>query len=133
MNRRLTAATIGLLATVTFAACGGDDDASDTTAADTTAGSGADTTPASGGDTTVAAAGGVTIVDFTISNLEVAAGTEFTITNNDGASHTYSERGGLFSVRLSGGASEKLSVTDAGAYDVFCEIHPSMTATLTVS
>jgi plastocyanin len=131
MNRRITAATLGLLAAFAFVACGGDDDTADTTspAADT----GADTTPAAGADTTVAAGGGVTIADFAIPSFEVAAGTEFTITNNDGATHTYSERGGLFSVRVSGGASETLSVADAGTYEVFCEIHPSMTATLTVS
>lgn len=126
MNRRIAAATLGLLATVTFAACGGDDDTSDTTRP------AADTSADAGSDTTVAAAGGVTIADFAISSFEVAAGTEFSITNNDGAAHTYSERGGLFSVRVSGGASEKLTVADAGTYDVFCEIHPSMTATLTV-
>lgn len=126
MNRRLTAATLGLLATVAFAACGGDDDAADTTvAANTTAGAGADTTAAAP-DTTAAAAAGVTIADFTISDFQVAAGTEFTITNNDGATHTYSERGGLFSVRVSGGTSETLTVADAGTYEVFCEIHPSM-------
>jgi plastocyanin len=127
LNRRVTSAALGLLAVVTFTACGGDDDSSDTSTAapDTSAGGGSDTSAASGG--------GVTIADFTISSFEVPAGTEFTIANNDGATHTYSERNGLFAVRVSGGATGTVTVAEAGTYDVFCEIHPSMTATLTVS
>jgi plastocyanin len=125
-NRRITSAAFGLLAVVAFAACGGEDDTSDTSRP------APDTSADSGSDNTVAASGGVTIADFTISSFEVPAGTEFTITNNDGATHTYSERDGSFSVRVSGGATETLTVADAATYDVFCEIHPSMTATLTV-
>lgn len=88
------------------------------------------TPPPSSGEPTTGA--GVTIAGFAIPSVVVTAGQEFAITSQDGATHTFTDKGGAFDVRIGGGSAEKLTVAEAGTYDVFCKIHTSMNATLTV-
>jgi plastocyanin len=135
-----------------LAACGDDDDDSSgatTTAAaavttaggaTTSAGGGGATTTAAGGGgaTTTAAAGGggdaIVAVDFSFQpqELTVQAGAEVTVTNNDTTRHTFTADDGAFDVELDGGATDTVTVDEAGSYPFHCQIHPSMTGTLTV-
>jgi plastocyanin len=103
-----------------LAACGGDDDddaTSDTTAADT------------GGS-----AGGATlkVTEIQYSDVSAPAGGKLTIENTSGAAHTFTADDGEFDVSY--GADETVEVdvpAEPGEYPFHCEIHPSMTATLT--
>ncbi len=120
------------------AACGGD--TSETT---TTAGAEEDaatTTTAAAGDdtTTTAAAGGgtatITIADFAFVDVPtVSVGDTVVVENTDSASHTWTSRDGAFdSGTLGAGDTFEFTFTEPGDYDFFCQIHPSMTGTITV-
>jgi plastocyanin len=93
-----------------------------------------------GGDTggaeapAAAAPAQVQIADFTIASVAVAPGASIQVTNLDGVPHTFTANDGAFdSGTLGGGAAGTLvAPTAPGSYGVFCAIHPSMTATLTV-
>lgn len=76
---------------------------------------------------------GVTISGFSFSEATVAAGAEFTISNNDGPTHTFTDDGGSFDVSIDGGATAKLTIATAGTYKVHCNIHGSMHGTITVT
>jgi len=132
-----------------LAACGGDDDAS--TAADEgttapTAEAGGGDYPAGGGDTggdtggdDGATSGGATVVaqDFTFkpAELEVEAGATFTFENQDGATHTLTADDGEFDSGdvAAGSQSDLTAPSEPGTYAFRCEIHASMTGTLTVT
>ena len=95
--------------------------------------SGTTATTATGGDGT-AAAGGATISNFSFAlPASVAAGTPFTVTNDDGTTHTFTNPDGAFDVTVPAGGSAEVTVATAGTYTVVCKIHSSMSATLTVS
>ena len=89
--------------------------------------------PAAGG-----ADGGVavTIVDFAYdpAELEVAAGTTVTWTNNDSSAHTVSQTGGGFeSGKLDNGMTFSFTFDTPGTYEYFCQFHPNMTASVVVA
>lgn len=88
------------------------------------------TSDAPAGD--VAGAATLTIAEFEFSELTVAAGTEFTITNDDGFAHTVTEADDAFDVAVDGGASEPLTIAEPGSYSIRCKIHPAMAGTITV-
>jgi plastocyanin len=91
------------------------------------------TTGSPSGSTTGPAAG-ITISGFAFQvPASVKAGEVITITNDDGVAHTFSDTGGAFDVKISGGSSEQLTVTAPGTYSVVCHIHSSMKTTLTVT
>jgi plastocyanin len=133
------------VATLAIAGCGSDKKSTSTTAgAATTAAAGAATTAAAGAATTAAATGstgapasgaGITIKDFKFDIPSgLTAGATVTITNSDGPTHTFSDKGGKFDVRVSGsGGQGTLTVPAAGTYSVICKIHSSMSGTLTVA
>jgi plastocyanin len=81
-----------------------------------------------------APAGGVTLTiqDFAFSPATVAAGQPLTITNADDFPHTVTDSGGAFAVRVSGGASDTVTIDAPGTYSIVCEIHPSMAGTIVV-
>jgi plastocyanin len=117
--RRLaaTAAVLGMLA---FGACGGGDDDGDATEAPTAA---------AGGDA-------VAITDFNYDpdELEVAAGTTVTFTNEDGFAHTVTAKDKSFdSGNLDEGATFEHTFEEPGTYAYLCAIHNSMTGSVTVS
>lgn len=134
--RALRLAVIVVLPAVTLAACGGDDESdstSSTPAAPATDPVTTDPGPTDAPITSDAADGPVlTIAEFAFSDLTVAAGTEFTITNADGFGHTVTDSGDAFDVSVGGGESETLTVADPGSYSIACRIHPSMKGTITV-
>ena len=71
---------------------------------------------------------------FTPSSLSVHTGTLVTFTNRDGATHTVTADGGLFnSGDLATGQSFSFTFMGRGSFPYHCQIHPSMTGTITVS
>jgi len=99
---------------------------------------------ACGGDSTDTApvedagAGGtaaVSIVDFAFApaELTVSTGTEVTWKNDQAASHTVTDDDGEFdSANLAEGAEFSQTFDTAGTFTYHCEIHPTMTGTVTV-
>lgn len=122
-HRLLTALSVALLA-VGAAGCGSDAD----TGADT--GDGSTTTDAStGGPATIVAE------DFSLSDLTVSPGEETVLRNDGSATHTATADDGSFDLgEVAGGETSDAvtAPTTPGDYAFHCEIHDSMTATLTV-
>ena len=80
-------------------------------------------------------AAAVSIVNFafTPATLRVRLGTRVTFTNH-GVTHTATADGGLFdSGNLAPGQSYPFTFTRAGSFAYHCQIHPSMTGTITVT
>lgn len=103
-----------------------DDTATDDTATDDTGDAGAEEGPA----------GGEIIIEgfaFT-EDVTVPAGSDVSVENADGATHTVtSDSDAWEALRLGGGESGSfVAPSEAGEYPYFCEIHPSMEATLVV-
>ena len=72
---------------------------------------------------------------FGPSSLTIDTGDSVTWTNNDGTTHTATSTSGPASFDsggISGGATFTFSFTTAGTYDYRCDIHTSMTASITV-
>ncbi len=113
ISRALTIALVALVA-----ACGGDD--TDPPA----------TTEAGNGGEEIA----ITIADFAFSGPDtVAVGDTVTVTNEDSMAHTWTAVGNEFdSGSLGEGESFDFTFDEAGEFDYFCTIHPTMTGTITV-
>lgn len=127
---RLAAAAVAVA--LSAAACG-DDDAGDTGVSDTTAADATTSTTAAGGDTS-GAGSTVSARDFAFTSITVAAGATVTFENADAAAHTMTADDGAFDTgRVEGGGSSTVQApTSPGEHGFHCEIHPSMTGTLTV-
>lgn len=66
---------------------------------------------------------------FSVEELQVAVGDTVTFTNVDGAPHTATATDGSFDTgRLGNGDSATITITAAGTFDYFCEVHPMMKA-----
>ena len=138
MSRPILTTLFATLLVVGVAACGDDDDAQatgdggTTTTADDAGGQYGDTT--SGGDAD-AEAGAIVAVDFELSDTTVAPGAEIVLQNDGDAKHTAtSDEDGLFDLEADAGSTSEEGVApdEPGEYTFHCEIHSSMTATLTV-
>ena len=71
---------------------------------------------------------------FGPAELQIAAGTTVTWTNQDAASHTVTADDGSFdSGNLTTGQTFSQTFDTPGTYTYHCNIHPSMTATIVVS
>lgn len=112
---------------LTLAACGGDDDASSTSPAEPITTESATAAPTETAD--------ITIASFSFSGVsEVPVGTTVTVTNDDSTSHTWTSLDGVFdSATLSPGASFQFTFDTAGTFAFRCNIHPSMTGSITVT
>ena len=96
-----------------------------------------------GGDTGSAepsgeATGGEVVIDrfaFAPEEIEVAAGTTVTWTNQDSAAHTIEDETGLFpeSDNLAEGDEFSFRYDESGQYPYICGIHTYMTGTVRVS
>ena len=78
----------------------------------------------------------IQIADFAFGgSLTVAAGTSVAVANEDGAPHSLTSSDGVFDTGvLDGGTDGAFTAPSApGSYAVFCQIHPSMTAVVTVT
>jgi plastocyanin len=113
---------------LTLAACGGDDAASSTSPAEPTA-----TESATAAPTETAAE--ITIASFSFSGVtEVPVGTTVTVTNDDSTSHTWTSLDGVFdSGTLAPGASFQFTFDTPGTFAYHCNIHSSMTGSITVT
>ncbi len=108
-------------------ACSSDDNSDST-------GAPAATDAAALGDTTPAdSSAGMTISGSAFSSPTVTAGTEFTITNEDGVGHTVTDDGGSFSVDVPANGTATLTIPTAGTYAIHCNIHSSMHGTINVT
>jgi plastocyanin len=116
--RRLPILLVAAVFVLGAAACGDDDDDDD-------AGDG-------GGDS---AAAELTIEGTAFpATLEVASGATVTVVNEDALPHTVTSEDGGFDVEVPESETTEFDApTEPGDYDVVCEIHPSMTMTLTVT
>lgn len=87
-----------------------------------------DTGPTAGDDT-------ITIADFAFSGVtEVAVGTTIVVTNTDSAVHTFTAEDGTFdSGSLRKGDTFEFTFDTPGEFAYFCNFHPSMTGTITVT
>ncbi|MFH1104348.1 MAG: cupredoxin domain-containing protein [Actinomycetota bacterium] len=126
MNRRFRWVAAAAALTLLTAACG-DDTATTTTAAVTTTAE----------VTTTAAAGG-TQVDiqgsaFHPGELTVSAGTTVIWTNQDQFTHTTTSDDGFWNQSLGNGETFEFTFDTPGTYAYHCNIHPSMTGTITVT
>ena len=118
-----------LACVLVLGACGDDDDDGDDAATDTTTAAAVTTAaPATGAST-------VTIKDFKFSALSTTAGAKVTVKNDDSAKHTYTADDKAFSAGPidPGKSAEITAPSSPGTYKVHCEIHSSMTGTLTVT
>ena len=71
---------------------------------------------------------------FSPAELPVAAGDTVVFTNSDGAPHTATARDGSFDTGpISPGASAEITVNEAGSFEYFCSIHPSMAGMITAT
>lgn len=72
--------------------------------------------------------------DFSLTSITVAPGAEVTFENEGQAKHTMTADDGAFDAgEVAPGSSAKVTApSDPGEYGFHCEIHPSMTGTLTV-
>jgi len=92
--------------------------------------------PAGGTGTSAAGGSAVSIQDFAFSppSLDVAAGTEVTVTNRDEAKHTLTADDDSFDTgELTTGQSGSITVQGSGEIAFHCEIHTSMKGTFRVS
>lgn len=129
------AAALTALLLLGLTACGSDGE-------DAEAGGGATTTTttAPSGDDGYGGGGGtsdetfIEAKDFSLTSITVAAGAAVKVENSGSATHTVTADDGAFdSGKVAGGASGSLTApTEPGEYPFHCEIHPAMTATLTV-
>ena len=96
---------------------------------------GAQITVIAGGSAAPDSADLITIANFAFSGVtEVAVGTTVTVTNTDGSPHTWSADDGAFdSGAIGPGESFEFTFTEPGEFAYFCNFHPSMTGTITVT
>ena len=74
---------------------------------------------------------------FTPAQLSVNNGARVTWTNEDSAAHTVTSGApgspsGKFDAQIDGGKTFSFTFADAGTYEFFCKIHPTMKGTVLV-
>jgi plastocyanin len=119
-------------ASLALVACGDDDE----TSSDDTSSTVEDTTSSNaddgGGE---AQEGSITITEFAFDDVTAAAGETIAIANETGAPHTVTADDDEFdSGQVAANSEGEVTAPDeAGSYEFHCEVHPSMTGTLTVT
>ena len=122
MTSTRSALTLLTAAVLALAACGSDSSTSSTTP-----------TPASsGGGGTDATAATLTISGRAFGSVTATAGMPITIVNEDGFSHTVTDRDGEFDVKVAGSSTGTLTIDEPGTYEIVCTIHPDMAGEITV-
>jgi plastocyanin len=130
------AALVAAALLLVSAGCGDDDEGGEATPGTTasTTAAGDDYGGAGGGGEGDGEAGTIVAADFELSSTSVAAGGEVTFRNDDGTAHTVTADDGAFDTGpVAAGESGTFTAPQApGEVAFHCEIHPSMTGTLTV-
>lgn len=131
-TRRWHLVTALLAIAVVAAACGGDDGNGEDGNGGPTAGATGETAGATGDG---GGASDITIEGFAFSpsTVEVSGETTLTVTNEDGAAHTFTLDDGSVDERLDPGASAEVTVNVSETTGFSCTIHPQMTGTLEVA
>jgi plastocyanin len=121
-GRRWIAAGL-LVGAFALGACGGDDEG------------GAEEGPTGGGDGGAGGGTSITIEGFAFSpsTVQVSGETTLTITNEDGATHTFTLDDGSVDEEVASGASVEVTVNPSETTGFHCAIHPQMTGTLEVA
>jgi plastocyanin len=128
MNRSVGMIALAAACALGLAACSGDDD-DDSPTVESTASDGTDPGPTEPNGSSNDNA--LTIEGFAfVFPAEVGAGS-VDVVNNDAAQHTITDDGGSFDHSIDANASTSIDLA-AGTYEVHCNIHPTMTGTLTV-
>ncbi|MGH9136578.1 MAG: cupredoxin domain-containing protein [Acidimicrobiales bacterium] len=136
--RRLlgSVAMVCLAGSLGLAACGDDDEEADDAETTESAGDDQEGTTSAPAEEEGDAAAGVTAEGFAFSpgEITVTAGSEVSFTNADGVTHTLTADDDSFDTgNVGGGETATLTApAEPGDYDYHCEIHSSMTGTLTV-
>jgi plastocyanin len=113
--------TLSLCSTLLFTACGKD--------------GGSDYNSGGGNNNPPPAANtiGMSNMRFSVSSLNVKAGTTVTWTNDDNTSHTVTADDNSFSSgNLKAGETYKHTFSDVGTYPYHCNLHTSMKASIVV-
>jgi YVTN family beta-propeller protein len=89
---------------------------------------------ASAGASSDSSAGAVKIAGFAFApaSVELKAGQSITWTNDDGAPHAISVKGGASSPILAPGETHSMKFDKPGSYDYVCSVHPYMTGRIMV-
>jgi plastocyanin len=120
---RASALALAVVATFALVACGGDD------------GNGGGTGSAGPAEGAGGATGEITISGFAFnpSTLDVQPSDTITVVNDDSTDHTFTADDGSFDEELAPGDSVEVTLEGNSGDEVgfHCEIHPSMTGTLT--
>jgi plastocyanin len=140
MTRPLVAALFATMLVLGAAGCGDDEDEPEATgSADTTETTATATDdPYGGAGPGPAGSGGgegeIVAKDFELSDLTVGPGEEIVLKNEGAAPHTATADDGSFDLEADGGATSEPGTApdEPGTYELHCEIHSAMTATLTV-
>lgn len=76
----------------------------------------------------------LSIDSFSLESVTVSPGATVTVINNDSAPHTATANDRSFDTGTiaPGGSATFVAPTQPGTYQLYCAIHPSMTATITV-
>lgn len=129
-----TAATVLIITS-----CGSSGDTSDPAPAVTAAGTESTGAPPPAGETPAAgtsAAVGIKGSRFDPLEIRISAGETVTFTNNDPFAHTVTSRDDsalqFDSDRIGSDGTFEVTFDDAGTYDYFCQIHPTMRAAVVV-
>ena len=138
--RGTTTALLLAVTLVTVTACGDDDDDSSpdvTTAVESTDAPAPTDAPTGGTDSGDGTAGTADIVIASFSfgePLTVPVGTTVTVRNNDTMAHTFTADDGSFDAgTLEVLDTFEITFDEPGTYAFHCDIHPSMTGTITVT
>jgi plastocyanin len=133
-GRTFAVAALVALLLGSVAACGSDDDsAAGTSDGSTTSGAPAGDDYGGGGGEGESST--IVAQDFSLTDLTVSAGKEIVLRNDGDVTHTATADDGSFDLgEVAGGeASDPATAPEEpGSYPFHCEIHPAMTATLTV-
>jgi plastocyanin len=116
-------------------ATGSSDPASDASDAGTGGTGGTDYGTSTGGAKDDALAGTIVAKDFSLTDITVGPGDEIVLKNEGGADHTATADDGEFDLgEVEPGSTSEPGPApyEPGSYTFHCEIHPTMTATLTV-
>ncbi len=129
-SRRLRLAALVATTCLTVVACGGDDSDDTTNPTNpTSADSDANDPAPTNTDPDDAA---ITIEDFEFAIPASVPAGSVAIQNNDAAPHTLTDDAGSFDIAVDANASTTAEIP-AGTYEVHCEIHSTMTGSLTVA
>lgn len=132
MRPTASAMVFAVAAVLGIAACSSSNDDSTGPATTATATTAATAATAATAGTTPASAAALTISGRAYSAATVTAGQPFTIANEDGFSHTVTDRDGAFDVKVAGNGTATLTIDEPGTYRIYCTIHPDMAGTITV-